>query len=600
MLWKRIADESAIRCCTSATLDFKTVQERSKHEGLSFLTITLPAFGKDLERGLELGQVDRRLFAGFRRKAELPRFLGGFLDLVFDRGTGSLLDEPSLEAILALRQLTLMFGKILVPCSDARVAEAFDSFVECESEVRSCDDKRLYSEILEFRRVATVLFGKSLAKLERKLAGSVDEAPYRSLIPKHGPGSTADQLLGNEKYGQRTWPLRLDQVFPAVEYLVPNEGYTAHLRGVDFCEPGQERPVKVTAVPKTLKTPRIIGMEPTAMQYAQQAILPAILDALSRDDNLRRMIGFDDQTPNQRMAREGSLTGKLATLDLSEASDRVSWQLVRAMFLDYPFLFRAISATRSLKADVPGYGTMPLSKYACMGSALCFPLEAMVFLTLIFLGMEELNEPVSKSVVVRRSREVRVYGDDLLVPVDKVHAVIASLTSFGLVVNARKSFWNGKFRESCGREYYAGENVSIVRVRRVFPTSRRDAQEVISVVSLRNQLYFAGYWATVKWLDDWIVGVIKHFPSVLESSPVLGRHSVLGYYSQMQDAELHKPLVRGFVVTARIPENSLDGPGALLKFLIKQGGLPSVDEEHLKRSGRPKAVDIKLGWNSAI
>nr|QDH86450.1 MAG: RNA-dependent RNA polymerase [Leviviridae sp.] len=77
--------------------------------------------------------------------------------------------------------------------------------------------------------------------------------------------------------------------------------------------------MKVIDVPKTMKTPRIIAMEPTAMQYAQQGILRLIQDAI-KGSYLNDFIGLDDQEPNQLMARQGSAVGDLATLDLSEAS----------------------------------------------------------------------------------------------------------------------------------------------------------------------------------------------------------------------------------------------------------------------------------------
>lgn len=353
-------------------------------------------------------------------------------------------------------------------------------------------------------------------------------------------------------------------------------------------------------------------MEPTAMQYAQQALLEAILDSLRswtgthrsrrlRFDSLNRLLGFDDQTPNQEMAREGSLKGNLATLDLSEASDRVSNQLVREMLRNHPHLHGAVDACRSRKADVPGHGVFRLAKFASMGSALTFPIEAMVFLTIIFIGIErELNMPLDHRTVKRFSEQVRVYGDDIIVPVDYVQSVVGELEAFGFRVNTSKSFWNGKFRESCGREYYSGEDVSIVRVREFFPTQRQHATEVISIVSLRNQLYKAGYWQTTRWLDGRIRDVIRHFPDVLPSSPVLGRHTFLGYQAEKTGDELHNPLVKGYVVSAVPPPDKLDGAGALLKYLIKRGTDATADVRHLERAGRPHVVKIKLRWASAV
>jgi len=593
MLWRKLAEESASRCCTCATMDVKTVHRRCKHEGLSFLTITLPDYGKAIETWLDCGQVVRSSVTSFKWRAGLPVMLQGFLERVFDRSSGVLLDEPDIDAILALRQLTLMFGKIALECSDARVERAISGYIKCEQDVRNADNNMKEADLADFMRVSSLLFSAVFTRVDR-------DVYYGDVLPKHGPGATADRLRGNAKWNQRTWTSRLEKVFPSGEFLLPNWRYYDQLDEIDILDPGAEIPAKVITVPKTLKTPRIIAMEPSAMQYAQQAVLERLLDSLGRDDFLSTVIGFDDQTPNQRMAREGSLKGELATLDLSEASDRVSNQHVRAMLRNHPHLHEAVDASRSRKADVQGK-TVRLAKFASMGSALCFPMEAMVFTTLIFLGIErELGTPLDRRTLHEFRDKVRVYGDDIIVPVDYVHSVVRVLQAFGSVVNSGKSFWSGRFRESCGKEYYAGEDVSIVRVRHKFPTHRRDATGVIGIVSLRNQLYRAGYWSTCQWLDSYIKDVIRHFPVVLESSPVLGRHSFLGFQSKRTGADLHNPLVKGYVISSRIPSDPLEGPGALLKFFLKRGNQPSFDERHLERSGRPHAVNIKLRWASAV
>ena len=595
LLWKEIAEESAIRCCTSTTMDLKRVHRRVKHEGISFLTITLPSFGKDFERSLDQGSVDRRLFQGFPWRGGLPLFLGGFLDLVFDRRTGVLLDVPDVDAILAIRQLTLMFGKISMECTPARRWKAMKGYIDCESDVRKADLLRTQQDVDVFRRISALLFASVFTEVDRKVY-------HCETVPKHGPGATADRLRGNGKYRQTQWTSRLEKIFPAGEYLLPSWSYYNQLENVEHLEPEAETPVRIVSVPKTLKTPRIIGIEPTAMQYAQQSLLPEFLVGFKEQHRrvsdrlgLDSFLGFTDQTPNQRMACEGSLKGNLATLDLSEASDRVSNQLVREMFRNHPHLHHAVDACRSRKADVPGFGVQRLAKFASMGSALTFPIEAMVFLTIVFIGIEEeLNTPLTPKIIRDFQRQVRIYGDDIIVPVEYVRSVTLALQRFGAKVNESKSFWNGKFRESCGKEFFNGEDVSIVRVRELFPTARRHVSEIISTVSLRNQLYYAGYWRTVKWLDSELRGILKYFPQVLPSSPVLGRHSFLGYETEREHGTLHSPLVRGYVVSARIPNDPLDDTGALLKFHLKRGVEPSYDERHLERAGRPSTVNIKL------
>jgi len=621
-LWSCTANEMAVRCCTSATRDIKTVVSRVEHEGYSFLAITLADYGKAVEKWLDHGHVVPSDVSSFKKErlTGFPVFLRGFLGRVFNPSTGALLDEPDVEAIYALRQLTLMFSKIAYSQDDPygksagvvtprRERRAMSDYIQCEQDVRRSDDLLDPSYMEDFRRMSSMLFGNLFAKVDRDIY-------WARLKPKHGPGAVADRISSNAKWNLRTWTSRLQEVFPAEEFLIPNLHFKADLCSeVHVLEPGSEIPVRVITVPKTLKSPRIIAIEPAAMQYAQQAILRSILDAFSEDSFLSRVIGFDDQEPNRRMASQGSLSGDLATLDLSEASDRVSYQHVRAMLEDFPHLQRAVDASRSRKADVPGHGVIRLAKYASMGSALCFPFEAMVFLTLIFLGIErELSAPLSRRRLIKLfSEQVRVFGDDLIVPRDYVLSVVNELHAFGYVVNVSKSRWTGRFRESCGREYFEGQDVGIVKVRQALPTQRQDASGVISAVSLRNQFYWAGLWKSAAWMDDFVGKLLKHFPNVAPSSPLLGRESALGYQFQRLHPEYHSPLTKGYFVVAKPPPDHLEGSGALLKCLSRYPwrgfGLPkltqrtviddaNVDDEHLERSGRPEHVSIKLGWRS--
>jgi hypothetical protein len=226
-------------------------------------------------------------------------------------------------------------------------------------------------------------------------------------------------------------------------------------------------------------------------------------------------------------------------------------------------------------------------------------MEAMEFLTVVFLGLQAQDKrQFTRRDVESFAGRVRIYGDDIIVPVDYVRSVVSHLELFGFKVNTGKSFWNGKFRESCGKEYYDGHDVSIVRCRRVFPTQRKHAAEIISIVSLRNQLYWAGLWKTAKWLDERIAEMkfIKAFPTVHPGSPALGRETVLDYQIDYGHPGYQVPLVRALVASSRLPEDILDGEYALVKYFTKRGEMPNPDVEHLLRAGRPEVVDIKLRY----
>lgn len=625
MLFLRcVLDDLGTRCGISTVRDYQTIAKRVESEGFAFLAITLATFGKDLQKGLDQGYVGHDLFPGFTRNGGLPRFLGGFLDLVFDRKSGRLLEDPSIDAIYSLRQITLMWAKVNIQPSERRVGNAFKAYLECEQQVRAADlDFHPDSDLRrDFSRLGRLLWSDLFAGVD-------NDCYHGELIPIHGPGATADRLLGNQKWQQTEWTQRLQVVLPDWEALVPNPHFVDRLAGVNLLEPGAERPSKVTAVPKDARAPRLIAIEPTCMQYVQQAILANLTVKIRANDNARNLICSDSQRFNQLLAKEGSLTGSLATLDLSEASDRVSSQHVRVLVEKHPNLFQVLDASRTRKAEVPGHGVIRLAKFASMGSAVCFPFEALVFCTVVFMGIErQLNRHLTPRDIKSFWGSVRVYGDDIIVPTDYVQSVVKLLEAFGFRVNRNKSYWNGKFRESCGKDYYDGVDVSITRVRRFLPNDRTDVESVVSTVSLRNQLFHDGFVQAVEFLDKTLERVIP-FPAVpwqkvnidspkalppkleenavwplrdgslvVQASPVLGKHdhqpSQVGRYAP----DTHTPQVWGAVVSARSPHNECDDYAALLKWFSMRGEHPFEDKDHLLRSGRPSSVRIKTRWVS--
>jgi len=609
-LLENVILEMGDECSVNTSMDIKTIRARVEHEGLSFLTITLPAYGNDFERSLALGHVDPGLFLSFKRRAGLPLLFGGFLDRVFDRVTGIILEVPSIPSIRALRQMTKLLGKVELECTPARIERAYDKYVECEQELINTDRNIDEQMLVDFHRVSRLLFRDIFTAVDNSIADL-------DVFPKHGPGATAEKVQANAKYFFRTWTSRLEDVFPYWRYATSRPRSEIRYDEVQFFEPGAEPPCRLVSVPKTLKTPRIIAIEPTHMQFMQQSILRALSKNLEKDSILRQMISMLDQTPNQRLAMQGSLTGQLATLDLSEASDRVLNRLVVRMLSDHPHLADGVAASRSTTVDVPGHGIIPLTKFASMGSALCFPMEIFVFTTLLFMGIERANG----TRFTRHAQfnefvgQVRVFGDDIIVPVHTTGDVIFYLELFGAKVNSTKSFWTGKFRESCGSEYFDGEDVTIVKLRQDLPRSRHDVHEMVSLVDFRNQAYWRGLWKMVRVLDRHLESIIP-LPAVSVSSTVLGKHSVVGSMNERWCNRLHRPMVQGMVITPVKRRSPLDGDGALMKFFLSldedyekigyrgydsysavaRRAVPIEKGEHLVYAGRPVSFNMKYRW----
>lgn len=590
-LWKVMADDLSAICDTPTDRDVKTVLDRVEDEGLSFLTISLPAFGSDFETSLDQGRIGSNLFAGFSKKGGLPRFLSGFLLQIFDGQTLEILEEPNIHAIRAVRQLTLAFKKVEIRCTTAREQKALKGFESCEVDLRAVLDRYDELPIKEFRRVSSMLFGSVFNEANRKVNNF-------ELRPGHGPGATADRKIGNQKFDQSEWTDRLEKYFPFGEYALPHwKWFSTH--EPRYLSPEQERPVKITLVPKTLKTPRIIAIEPTCMQYMQQALMSEFTRGIQSDPLASQFAHFRLQSHNQEAAQEASRTGKLATLDLSEASDRVLNQLVLDMLSPWPDLSGAVQACRSTSAKLDNGKVIPLVKFASMGSALTFPVEVMVFTTLIFMGIHRSvgNVPFDEHFIRSFKGQVHVFGDDMIIPKYSVNDSIGILEAFGLKVNLTKSFWEGNFRESCGGDYFDGQSVKPFRLKQLPPVDYRSVPECMSWNAFMNAAFAAGMERTGTYAQGVIEKALNHrLPDVPPESGALGVVTPASLcVAERTNPDTHRPEVRSFVPYSPDRKVMVDGIWALQKTLTGTWTDPK-SENHLLHSGRPLASRMKRAW----
>lgn len=217
------------------------------------------------------------------------------------------------------------------------------------------------------------------------------------------------------------------------------EGFWPIIQESDFeIVPGN----RVAFVPKTAVTHRAIAIEPLMNIYAQLG-----LGTLMRRKLQRRGINLNDQSANQRAALKGSIDGSLATIDLSSASDTVGKELVRLLLPDGWFNY--LDCLRS-KVGWFEEKWLRYEKFSSMGNGYTFELE-----TLIFWGlMHGVCEALGLS-----TDEVLVYGDDIVIPVAAYGLAKEVLEFCGFSFNEQKSFNEGVFRESCGKDYFGGTDV---------------------------------------------------------------------------------------------------------------------------------------------
>jgi hypothetical protein len=108
-----------------------------------------------------------------------------------------------------------------------------------------------------------------------------------------------------------------------------------------------------------------------------------------------------------------------------------------------------------------------------MGNGFCFPIQTMLLSALVLGVYDTLGIPPSANW--------GVFGDDIVITTEAYALLARVLQELGLVVNLDKSFSNGKFRESCGTDWFSGVNVRGVYLKR-YSTD----QDLFSAFNLLN------------------------------------------------------------------------------------------------------------------
>jgi hypothetical protein len=272
------------------------------------------------------------------------------------------------------------------------------------------------------------------------------------------------------------------------------------------------------------------------------------------------------------------------------------------MFSSNLDLKEAVEACRSEKAKLPDGTVVPLRKFASMGSALCFPVEAMYFYTICVIALLEYhNLPVSPRNCYAVSRDVYIYGDDILVPTDAAATVLDHLRKYNCRVNSHKTFYRGKFRESCGVDAFNGFRVTPVYINRVRPKNRQQAKEIISSISSANLFFEKGYVNTSHLLFSRVEKVLGKLPGVIKESPALGRNYFCLYDPPTRwNRKFQRMEILCWVQKPVYRTDRLSGYAALQKSLTKLENLRSLelgrDSFHLERSALHGEVAIQRRW----
>lgn len=475
--------------------------------------------GKTLNRDGRVRPVDvSSLFQRLALALEVPEGIGGgpaqWIDLPFpDQG----LDVEKFRDQYLLKEVVRKYPGFDLGI-DTRAA-AVASFLEDEAVNAETNDRLNRLPTSDEVRARQLMFAAG-----RKAVSVLGRFPWDRFLKalRFGPGSTTrlarkdasvyGKLTGTPTVSRRALPLARE-----IMSMLPGWAYRNNLTdtieeadlALRLCEYDLLR-----SVTKNAKTDRTIGI-PNDMQILMQLAVGYCF----RLCLWKAGINLNDQSINQRRAWEGSVTGKRATVDLRSASNSVTRVLVWRMYGDHPHevgtfdptWYEVMDTLRAQYALVDGESDLhEYELFSAMGNGFTFELESLTFWAIAVVVCEYLDVPP----------DVTVYGDDLVVPVETVELLTEVLAYCGFRLNTDKTFSDDRpsFRESCGKHYLRGTDVSPFYVDTELDT-------VSSIVVLANNITrwsARGLWRDGRLLPVW-TWVISHLPDwALECTIPLG------------------------------------------------------------------------------
>lgn len=354
-------------------------------------------------------------------------------------------DASSVNLLRKLKEL---------PTSVDREAKAVETFYQCEASCFRTNERLsplLWGSLLPENDCGVLSF---VGKVRKMIASILGPAP--TLIEgRFGPGATyadkgrlatvPDKMTSSPTLTRDAWPF----LFQWGGTLWASACASSR-RGPLFVKGN-----RFSTVPKDSTKFRSIAVEPSVNVFFQLGLGRVIRKRLSA-------VGVDllnGQDIHRRKACEASSQGYLATIDLSNASDTISYNLVKLLLPAR--WFELLEMARSPMTQVKGKWVR-LEKFSSMGNGFTFELETLLF------GC--LTAVASGGVL---GVDVFAYGDDLIFPASRSEDVISVLRYFGMEVNRRKSFVDSPFRESCGGDFFDGKPVRTYYLKEVPDDTRK-------------------------------------------------------------------------------------------------------------------------------
>jgi hypothetical protein len=387
----------------------------------------------------------------------------------------SSLADGGFEAYACLRQFQSMIKKNVDWYCDppaVRSEKSIAGFLACQE---ACREKNIQLDADRSSPTHNSVGSRvlNLAKTKiRDVLGVLTESKYLKCLREadFGPGSPYVPEMGWTDSRGLQFKIAGDQTctreaLPHAKLaLALNDGWLKDLLSAE-AEYGLVDQGEIMTVLKNAVIDRVIEKQPSLLVYLQKGIGTVMADQL-----LRIGIDLSTQARNNRAARRGSLDGRTATVDMTSASDLNARALIQWLFPgDWYQLLDDVRVKWGLYPD----GTVVRHEmFSTMGNATTFPVQCLVFYAIAWASCVIAGED---------SREIRVYGDDVICPVGAIALLFETLRYAGHKPNVQKTHVWGPMRESCGTDYVQG-----IDVRPVYVASA--LKDDLTIMSVHNRL----------------------------------------------------------------------------------------------------------------
>jgi len=350
---------------------------------------------------------------------------------------------------------------------------------------------------------------------------------------RHGPGAVLEYETGSDKNVFVDPPQDLALSYP-IDTFFANAFWTAdYARCFGYDRSSRHVKCRLALVPKDIKGPRGVFVSPKEVMLVQKA-QDTLLKLNVQRSWMKHCWDPNSQVPSQKMALEGS-TGGYATLDLSDASDRIPLSLVSKLFHRKDYL--NLARSRPSFCMLPDGTYKKMRMFSPMGDGKTFAVLTYIAASITIAAMLERDgidlslvgtckltdcgcsrdascrkagycyEHSLSAVLAKYAKRIRVFGDDIIVPSEYYESVCDALEMHNLKVNKSKSFSTGWFREACGMDAYFGTCITPLKLRVDLDRLGQNDDEFVKLVALHN--YAVMFYPRLKKTIAYVRSVIE-------------------------------------------------------------------------------------------